>query len=81
MIPDRQHAVAVSKAAEEFIQRLSLALKAVQANGSHREEERLRRAIGDVIAPLETHLLWPLYQEHPDHEPEDLRGWQQGVKP
>jgi hypothetical protein len=74
MIPDRQRAVAVSNAAEEFIKQLSLALKAVQSNGSSEEFERLRKAIGQVVGTLETDLLWPLYKQYPDLEPENLKG-------
>ena len=60
MISDRRRAVAVAKAAEEFIKQLSLALKAVQANGSAEEVERIRKSIGEVVGVLETELLWPL---------------------
>jgi len=78
MIPDRQHAIAVSKAAEEFIKQLSLSLKAVQASGSKEDFERLRKAIGQVVGTLEADLLWPLYKQHPDLEPENLKGWEHG---
>ena len=80
MIPDRQRAVAVSKAAEEFIKQLSLALKSVQANGSSEDFERLRKAIGEVVGTLEADLLWPLYKQYPDLEPENLKGWERGHK-
>ena len=78
MISDRQRAVAVSGAAEEFIKELSLTLKAVQANGSREEFERLREAIAEVVASLETGLLWPLYKQYPDLEPENLKDWESG---
>lgn len=78
MIADRQQAVAVSKAAEEFIRQLSLALKAAEANSSNEEFERLRRAVGQVIGTLETDLLWPLYKRHPELEPENLKDWERG---
>ena len=74
MISDRQRAVAVSNAAEEFIRQLSLALKAVQSSGSSVEFERLRKAIGQVVGTLETDLLWPLYKQYPELEPENLKG-------
>jgi hypothetical protein len=76
MIPDHHHAVAVAEAAEGFIKQLSLALKAVQATGSAEELERLRKSIGEVIGVLETELLWPLYKQHPDLEPENLKNWE-----
>ena len=76
MISDRHRAVAVAEAAEEFIKELSLALKAVQANGSAEELERLRKSIGEVVGVLETELLWPLYKRHPDLEPENLKNWE-----
>lgn len=78
MIPDRQRAVAVSKAAEEFIKQLSLTLKAVQANGSRNDFERLRKTIGQLIGTLEADLLWPLYKQYPDLEPENLKGRKRG---
>jgi hypothetical protein len=74
MISDRHRAVAVSDAAEEFIKQLSLALKAVQADGTPEDFERLRKSIGEVVGTLETALLWPLYKQHPDLEPENLKG-------
>lgn len=73
MIPDRESAIGVSTAAEEFIKQLSIALEAVRANGSNAEFERLRTAIAQVVGTLETDLLWPLYKQHPDLEPENLK--------
>jgi hypothetical protein len=78
MTPDRQRAVAVSNAAEEFIKQLSLALRAAQTNGSGEDIERLRKAIGEVVATLEMDLLWPLYRQYPDLEPENLKDWERG---
>lgn len=78
MISGRQRAVAVSNSAEEFIKQLSLALDAAKANGSSADFERLRKAIGQVIGTLETDLLWPLYKQYPDLEPENLKGWERG---
>ena len=49
MISDRHRAVAIAEAAEEFIKEMSLALKAVQADGSAEELERLRKSIGEVV--------------------------------
>jgi hypothetical protein len=74
MISDRQRAVAVSRAAEEFIKQLSLALQSAQASGSTEDFERLRRAAGHVIGALETDLLWPLYKQYPELEPANLKG-------
>ena len=79
MIADRQHAVAVSQAAEEFIKQLSLALKAAQSTGSAQDVERLKKSIGEVIGTLEMALLWPLYKQHPDLEPKNLKGWEKGA--
>ena len=76
MIADRERAVAVSKAAEDFIRQLSIALKAAQTSGNARDTERLKRSIGEVVATLETALLWPLYKQYPDLEPVDLKGWE-----
>jgi hypothetical protein len=75
MITDRQRALAVSQAAEEFIKQLSLALKAAQSSGTTHDIERLRQSIGQVIGTLEIALLSPLYKQHPDLEPENLKGW------
>jgi hypothetical protein len=79
MIADRQRAVAVSKAAEEFIKQLSLTLKAAQSSGSTQDVERLRKSIGEVVGTLEMALLWPLYKQHPDLEPENLKDWEKGA--
>ena len=78
MIGDRERAVAVAQAAEEFIKQLSLALKAAQSSGTAQEVERLRKSIGEVVGTLESALLWPLYKKHPDLEPENLKDWRKG---
>ena len=81
MISDRDHAVAVSRAAEEFIKKLSLALDAMRSHGTNAEVDRLQKAIGEVVGALETELLWPLYKRYPELEPENLKDWRQGHTP
>jgi hypothetical protein len=81
MISDRRHAVAVAESAEEFIKQLSLAFKAVEASASAKELQRLRKSIGAVLGVLETEVLWPLYKQHPDLEPENLKNWEKGHEP
>ena len=76
MIADRECAIAVAQAAEEFIKQLSLALKAAQSTGTAQDAARLRKSIGEVVGTLESTLLWPLYKQHPDLEPENLKGWE-----
>jgi hypothetical protein len=78
MIADRQRAVAVSQAAEEFIKQLSLTLTAAQSSGTTQDVELLRKSIAEVIGTLETTLLWPIYKQHPDIEPKSLKGWEKG---
>lgn len=78
MIADRERAIAVSRAAEELIKQLALALKAAQSAGTAQDAERLRKSIGEVVGTLESTLLWPLYKQHPDLEPENLKGWEKG---
>ena len=75
MISDKKQATAVSKAAEEFIKQLSLSLRAAQTTGNNDDFERLRAASGQVVGTLEAALLWPLYKEHPELEPENLKDW------
>jgi hypothetical protein len=73
MIADRERAIAVSRAAEELIKHLSLAMQSAHANASKEDFERLRKASGYVIGALEANLLSPLYAQYPDLEPAKLK--------
>jgi hypothetical protein len=73
MITNSTSALAVSKAAEQFIQELSRSLELSRATDSPTDFERLKQAVGSVVGTLEVDLLWPLYKQHPDLEPENLK--------
>lgn len=76
MIPDPTSAQAVSRAAEHFIVELSRAFEAARSSTTPEEFERLKRAVGVVVGTLEVDLLWPLYKQHPNLEPENLKNWE-----
>ena len=75
MISDLNSAQAVSSAAENFLRELSRALEQARGTARPEELERLKRSVGSVVGTLEVDLLWPLYKQHPDLEPENLKGW------
>ncbi len=76
MIPDPTSAQAVSKAAEHFLGELSRAFEAARSSATPEEFERLKQVVGVVVGTLEVDLLWPLYKQHPNLEPENLKGWE-----
>jgi hypothetical protein len=73
MIASKDIAVSVSTAGEQFIASLSEALSAVRESCTPEEYERFKRAVGLVVGTMEVEMLWPLYKQHPDLEPEGLR--------
>ena len=79
MIHDADHARNVASAAEAFLRELSCALEATRTSAAPSEFEKLRRAVGSLVGTLEVDLLWPLYKQHPDLEPENLNGWEAGT--
>jgi hypothetical protein len=79
MIQDPDRARAVATAAEAFLQELSHTLEAVRMSAPQPEFEKLKHAVGQVVGTLEIDLLWPLYKEHPELEPENLKGWETGA--
>ena len=64
----------VAAASEGFVEALNKALLEVQATAAPAEFERFRRAVGMIVGSLEVELLSPLYKQHPELEPESLRG-------
>lgn len=73
MIADASLAQAVSKAAEQFLPELSAALELARSTAQPAEFERLKQAVGVVVSTLEVDLLWPLYKQQPELEPENLK--------
>jgi hypothetical protein len=73
MITNSTTAQAVSNAAEQLIQELSLSLERSRDADTSADFERLKQAIGSVVGTLEVDLLWPLYKQHPHLEPESLK--------
>jgi hypothetical protein len=74
MISTNNLASKVSAAGEQFIVSLNVALNTAKDSCSPEEFERFKKAIGTIIGTLEIELLWPLYKQHPDLEPESLKG-------
>ncbi len=75
MVKSKQLAIAVGAAGETFVVALSKCLSTAKSSSAPEEYEGLKRAVGSVIGTLEVDLLGPLYREHPDLEPENLRNW------
>jgi pyruvate/2-oxoacid:ferredoxin oxidoreductase beta subunit len=75
MLSSKELATAVTAAGERFVEALSECLTIAKSSSTPEEYERLKRAVGSVVGTLEIDLLWPLYREHPDLEPENLRKW------
>ena len=72
MIASNHIAAAVSTAGEQLIASLSEALSAVRESCSPEEYERFKRAVGLVVGTMEVEMLWPLYKQHPELQPEGL---------
>ena len=75
MLSSKELATTVSAAGERFVGALSKSLSAAKSSLAPEEYESFKKAVGSVIGTLEIDLLWPLYREHPDLEPENLRNW------
>ena len=75
MLSSKKIATDISEAGETFVAALSAALDAAKTSCTPDEFERLKRAVGSVIGTLEVDMLWPLYKQHPELEPETLRDW------
>ena len=73
MVRSKQLATTVSAAGETFVKALSKCLSTAKSSSTPEEYERLKKAVGSVIGTLEIDLLWPLYREHPELEPQNLR--------
>ena len=76
MIADSTSARSVSEAAEQFLHQLSEAFELERGTASPADFERLKQAVGVVVGTLEVELLWPLYKQHPDLEPDNLKNWE-----
>ena len=74
MISDPTSAQKISEAAEHFLGDLSRAFELARASSTPDEFERLKKAVGVVVGTLEVDLLCPLYKQHPNLEPENLKG-------
>lgn len=75
MVTSKNLATEVSDAGERFIETLGKCLMEAQTTCPAEEFERFKKAVGLVIGSLEVDLLWPLYRQHPELEPESLRDW------
>ena len=73
MIRDREHATAVAKVGEELISEL-FRVAELRPDGTYAAtSEEARRHIVQLIGKIDTELLWPIYRQYPDLEPERLR--------
>jgi hypothetical protein len=58
---------------------LSAAFEDARTSQAPAEFEKLKDAVGRVVGSVEVDLLWPLYKQHPELEPENLKGWEAGA--
>ena len=73
MITSKEAATRVAEGGERFVEALNRALLEVQASATPAEYERFRRAVGLVVGRMETELLGPLYEKHPELAPKSMR--------
>ena len=73
MVTSKETAARVSESGERFVQALNRALLEVRASAPPDEYERFRRAVSLIIGRMEVELLRPIYELHPEFEPESLR--------
>jgi hypothetical protein len=74
MLKSKPIAESICTSGENLIAILNQALHDPRASSTPEAFEEFKRAVGHVIGTLDGELLAPLYQEHPDLEPESLRG-------
>lgn len=79
MLNSKQLASDVSAASEQFITALNEALNTAKTSCAPDELERFKKALGTIVCTLEMDLLWPLYKQHPELEPESLKGWENEI--
>jgi hypothetical protein len=53
--------------------KLDSSVELVVANGSEEEAMRYRRAVGKIMGEMLTEIMNPIYAEHPDLKPPQLR--------
>ena len=57
----------------EYGAKLDSSVALVMANGSAEEAQRYRRAVGKIMGEMLIEIMNPIYAEHPDLKPPQLR--------
>ena len=70
---DKATALRVSETAQEALGQLDLSIHAVQAASAQPEFETFRTVVGKIMGAIVVEVLQPLYAEHPDIVPEELK--------
>ena len=79
MFKSKYLATFLSASGERFISELNEALHKAKETSTPEEFEKIKRSVGEVIGTLEVSMLWPLYRDHPELEPKNLRGSNDGM--
>jgi hypothetical protein len=70
---DKATAEQVDRLARHAQGQLNDAIRAVQATSSQEEFEKFRLVVGRIMGAIVVDVLQPLYAEHPDLMPPELR--------
>jgi hypothetical protein len=73
MINDRAVAERISQLFLDVGKRLDESVALVQASCSPSELQSYRRAVGEIMGAMLLGVMNPLYAQHPDLKPKDLR--------
>jgi hypothetical protein len=70
---DKATALRVRDTAQEALGQLDLSIHAVQTTSTQSEFEAFRTVVGRVMGAIVVDILQPIYAEHPDLVPPELR--------
>jgi hypothetical protein len=69
----KEIALEISSLMLEYGAKLDSSVALVMANGSAEEAQRYRRAVGKIMGEMLIEIMNPIYAEHPDLKPPQLR--------
>ena len=69
----RTTAEQISKLLLEISKQLDGSIKLIMENSDQKEFEKYRQTVGKIMGVMFMDILTPLYQEHPDLTPENLK--------
>ena len=70
----KELATLITKEMLDCVAKINQSIVTVQDHGTTEDFERYRAAAAKVMASLYLDVLEPIYREHPDLEPEELKG-------